>query len=420
MDRLIEKKIWTPKRIGGIVIVCLVVFAILYGLLLKDPSSRVFVSSERLTISEVKRGAFQEWIPINGVVVPVKSVYIDAIEGGRVEELFSEEGSLVEARQPILRLSNTNLLLDIMYREAELFRQINELRNTRLAMEKHRLDLQGTLLDLDYQLSGQKRELKRIETLQKTNMISDEEFKQVNEEYHYLVNRRELTLETHRQDSVFRQVQIGSLEGSVERMQSNLEIVRGKLDNLLIRAPIAGQLTSLDAEVGQLKAPGTRLGQVDVFESFILRCTIDEHYIARIMKGLIGEFNFADNVYNLQVTKVYPEVSEGRFEVDMEFIDDEPKDIRRGQTFRIRLELGLPAEAVLLPRGGFYTSTGGRWVFVIDEAEEYAFKRDIRLGRQNMQVFEVLDGLEPGEQVITSTYDNFGDADKLILKNTKK
>jgi len=389
-------------------------------LILKDNSSRLYVDTDRLIISEVQKGTFQEWIPVNGIVVPVKSVYIDAIEGGRVEEMFVEEGSFVKTGLPILQLSNTNLLLDIMYREAALYQQINELRNTRLAMEKHRLDLQGTLLDLDYQLFGQKRELDRIETLRKTKMISDEEFKQVNEEYRYLVNRRELTLETHRQDSIFRQVQIGSLEGSVERMQSNVELVRGKLDNLLIRAPIAGQLTSLDAEVGQLKSSGMRIGQIDVLESFILRCTIDEHYIARIMKELIGEFSFANDVYKLHVIKVYPQVHEGRFEVDMGFIDDEPEGTRRGQTFRIRLELGIPVETVLLPRGGFYTSNGGRWVFVIDETGEFAFKRNIRLGRQNMQAFEVLDGLAPDERVITSAYENFGDADKLILKKTKK
>jgi len=420
MDRPIEKKTWTAKRIVGITLVCLVVFAILYGLLFKDSSLRLNVSTERLTISEVKRGAFQEWIPINGIVVPVKSVYIDAIEGGRVEELSAEEGSMVETNQPILKLSNTNLLLDIMYREAEFYRQINELRNTRLAMEKHRLELRSALLDLDYQLSRGERDLERVRALRKTKMISDEEFKEAKDEYDYLFDRRELTLETHRQDSIFRQVQIGALEASVVRMQSNLEIVRGKLDNLLIRAPIAGQLTSLDAELGQLKSPGMRIGQIDVLESFILRCGIDEHYIARITKGLIGEFNFANKAYRLQVIKVYPEVKEGRFEVDMGFIDDEPDGIRRGQTFRIRLELGAPVEVVMLPRGGFYQSTGGRWVFVLDEGGEYAFKRPIRLGRQNTQMYEVLDGLEPGERVITSSYENFGNADKLILNKAKK
>ncbi|MDP8237594.1 MAG: HlyD family efflux transporter periplasmic adaptor subunit [Candidatus Hatepunaea meridiana] len=416
MDRPIEKKFWTAKRIVGITLVCLIIFAIFYMLLFRDSSSRLNVSAERLTISEVERGAFQEWIPINGIVVPVKSVYIDAIEGGRAEEVFAEEGSMVESNQPILKLSNTNLLLDIMYREAELYRQINDLRNTRLAMEKHRLELRSALLDLDYQLSKGERDLKRVKVLQKTKMISDEEFKEAQDEYDYLFDRRELTLETHHQDSLFRQVQIAALEASVERMQSNLEIVRGKLDNLLIRAPIAGQLTSLDAEVGQLKAPGMRIGQIDVLESFILRCGIDEHYIARITKGLIGEFNFANNAYRLQVIKIYPEVQEGRFEVDMGFMDNEPEGIRRGQTFRIHLELSAPVEVVMLPRGGFYQSTGGRWIFVLDETGEYALRRPIRLGRQNTQMYEVLDGLEPGERVLTSSYENFGDADKLVLK----
>lgn len=408
------------KHIVWITLAGLVILAILYGLLRKDRGSRLYIPAERLTISEVKQDAFQEWILINGTVVPVNTVYIDAIEGGRVEEVFTEEGSLVASGQSILQLSNTNLLLDIMYREAEVFQQINELRNTRLAMEKHRLDLQSTLLDLDYQLSRQRRENERVESLRKTNMISDEEFKQTKDEYNYLHDRRKLTLETHRQDSVYRQVQIAALEFSVKRMESNLEMVKGKLDNLQIRAPIAGQLTSLDAEVGQLKSPGMRIGQIDVMESFILRCEIDEHYIARITKGLIGEFNFTGNEYSLVVIKVYPEVKEGCFEVDMEFTGAEPKGIRRGQTFRIRLELGIPAEALMLPRGGFYQSTGGRWVFVLDIAGEYALKRTIQLGRQNTQVYEVLGGLEPGERVITSSYENFGNVDKIILKKTGK
>jgi HlyD family secretion protein len=420
MDRPIEKKFWTQKRIAWIALACLLIFAILYGLLLKDRSLRLYVSAEQLTISEVKRGAFQEWIPINGTVVPIKTVYIDAIEGGRVEEVLAEEGSLVEINQLILRLSNTNLLLDIMYREAELYQQINELRNTRLAMEKHRLDLQNTLLDIDYKLSKVKRNLERVETLQKKNMISDEEFKAARDDYNYLLDRRSLTLETHRQDSVYRQIQIGTLEVSVKRMQSNLEIVGGKLDNLLIRAPITGQLTSLNAEVGQLKSPGMRIGQIDVLESFILRCGIDEHYIVRIAKGLNGEFNFSGNEYRLEVIKVYPEVQDGSFEIDMGFMGAEPEGLRRGQTFRIRLELDAPAEAVMLPRGGFYQSTGGRWAFVMDEAGEYAFKRTIQLGRQNTQAFEVLEGLEPGERVIISSYENFGNVDKIILKKTNK
>jgi HlyD family secretion protein len=320
----------------------------------------------------------------------------------------------------IIQLSNTNLLLDIMYREADLFQQINDLRNTRLAMEKHRLELKSILLDLDHKLSKQEREIQNDKFLKENNAISDEEYKTSLEEYEYLRDRRELTLETHYQDSLFRQVQISSLEGSVERMQSNLKIVRRKLENLLILAPISGQLTSLDAEIGQIKSPGTRIGQIDVLDCFILRCRIDEHYITRINKGLIGEINFSGTTYRIQVIKIYPEVKQGGFEIDMEFKDDEPAGIRRGQTFRIKLELGFPVEAVMISRGGFYQSTGGQWIYVLDEVGEYASKRSIQLGRQNSKSFEVLEGLEPGEQVITSSYDNYGTADKLIFKGQDK
>ena len=416
MDRIIEKKKWTFKRIATVLIVVVFGFMIILSLFLRDGSSRLIVTTERLTISEVKHDVFQEWIPINGNVLPIKTVYIDAIEGGRVEELLVEEGSLVTAGQPILRISNTNLFLDIMYREADLFEQINGLRNTRLAMEQNRLELQSTLLDLDYQISKQKRNYERAGELVRNNMISGEEHIQANEEYQYLVARKLLTLDTYHQDSLFRLVQIESLESSVNRMQSNLEIVKQKLDNLTICAPITGQLTSLDADVGQSKSPGMRIGQIDVMDGFKVQCEIDEHYIARIAIGQAGNFRFAGSDYDLLVAKVYPQVRDGRFTVDMNFVGDEPGCIRHGQTLRINLELGDPAEAVILRRGGFYQGSGGRWVYVLSGSMEYAIKRNIKLGRQNSEVFEILDGLEPGEQVITSSYENFLNVDKLVLK----
>ena len=374
------------------------------------------VNIERITIATVEKGVFQEFIPVIGNVLPIKTIYLDAMEGGRVENIFVEAGSMVHEGDKILKLANTNLLLDIMYREAQFFEQSNNLRNTRLAMEQHRLTLRRELVELDYQIQRQKRIYDRNTELAKKDLISQQEYEQAKDEYEYLLKRKELTLETQKQDAVFRQVQIEQLEASVQRMQTNLGMVKQKLESLVLRAPISGQLTSLHAEIGESKSPGERLGKIDVLEGFKVRAAIDEHYIARIEIGRTGAFDLAGTSYTLIVKKIYPEVREGRFEVDMEFDGASPQGMRRGQTLRIRLELGDLSEAVLLPRGGFYQKTGGQWVYVLEPSGAVATKRPIRLGRQNPQVFEVLEGLEPGEQVITSTYDGFGDIDRLILK----
>ncbi|MEJ2635437.1 MAG: HlyD family efflux transporter periplasmic adaptor subunit [Calditrichia bacterium] len=416
MDRVIEKKKWPPKKIAGIVLGGLVVFFFIYTFLFGDSSSKLNVETDRVTISTVSRGPFQEYIPVTGSVVPIKTVYLDAVEGGRVETRFIEEGSLVEKGDRILKLDNTNLQLDIMYREAELFQQINNLRNTRLEMERTRLDLQGKLIELDYQIQKQKRLFTRNQELHKKNLISNEEFEQSRDDYNYGVKHRALTLESYKQDSLFRQTQIHQLETSVHRMQANLEIVKQKLDNLIIKAPITGQLTSLNAEIGESKSPGERLGQIDVLDSFKVRVDVDEFYIARIQIGKRGAFDFAGKTYNLVIRKIYPEVSNGRFGVDMYFDGDVPQGIRRGQTLHIRLALGDLSEAVLLARGGFYQKTGGQWIYVVDKSGDFATRQSIKLGRQNPNYFEVLEGLKPGDKVVTSSYDSYGDIDKLVLK----
>lgn len=416
MDRKIEKKKWTPKKIIGLSIGGILFFIIIYSLLFGDTSSKLNVNSEKITISTVQRGPFQEYIPVTGNIIPIKTIYLDAIEGGRVEKVFIEAGSMVEKGDQILQLGNTNLVLDIMFREAQLAEQNNNLRNTRLAMEQNQLNLRSQLVEMDYQIKRLKRAYERNAELLERNLISQEEFAQSRDEFDYYKKRRSLSIESFKQDSIFRKVQIEQLEGSLGRMRQNLELVKQKLENLIIEAPIAGQLTSLNAEIGELKTAGERLGQVDVLDGFKVRANIDEHYLARIQIGLKGEFDFAGRTHRLVTQKIYPEIRDGRFEVDMEFVDADPPGIRRGQTVHIRLELGDPAEAVLLSRGGFYQETGGQWIFVLNEDENSAVKRNIRLGRQNPQMFEVLDGLEPGEKVITSSYENFGNIDKLVLK----
>jgi HlyD family secretion protein len=415
MDRQIKKKKWPPKRIAWVSVAGIFFTAVIYNFVFGDRSSKLNVNSEKITISTVSRGPFQEFIPVTGTVLPIKTIYLDAIEGGRVETRYIEAGSFVNEGDPILKLGNTNLLLDIMFREAELFQQSNNLRNTRLEMERYRLTLQAELAEISYQIRQLERRHNRSKELRNKNLISQEEFDQVKDDYEYNLQRRGLALVTYKQDSLFRQVQIGQLEQSLERMTANLDVVKQKLEDLILRAPITGHLTSLNAEIGESKTAGERLGQVDVLDGFKVQAGIDEHYLPRIHLGLGGEFDFAGQTHRLITKKVYPEIRSGSFDVDLEFVEGEPPGIRRGMTTHIRLALGDLSEATLLTRGGFYQKTGGQWVYVLDPSGDFATKRDIRLGRLNTQVFEVLDGLDPGERVITSSYDSFGDNDKLIL-----
>jgi HlyD family secretion protein len=331
---------------------------------------------------------------------------VDAAEGGRVEEVFREAGSLVEEGDEVLRLGNTNLLLDIMYREAELYQQSNNLRNTKILMEQNRVQVQRELLELDYEIAQQQRITAGHEALERS-FVSRQEYEEARDRLSYFRQRRDLVLAAREQDDRFRRAQIEQLEDSLQRMQSNLEILKRNQGNLVVRAPISGQLTALDAEVGQSKARGDRLGQIDVLDGFRLRAAIDEFHVARVQRGLHGSFTL--------VEKVYPQVVKGQFEVDLQFTGEEPAVIRRGQTIRFRLELGDPSEAVLLPNSAFYQSTGGRWAYVLDDSGDTAHRREIALGRQNTRFLEVLDGLLPGERVIISGYEPFGDADRLIL-----
>jgi len=416
MDRKIEKKKWPPKKIAVYSVSFLFVFLIVYNLVFGDRSSKLNVEAQKITISSVSTGPFQEYIPVTGAVIPIRTIYLDGIEGGRVSKKFVEAGTMVQAGDPLLELENTNLLLDIMRREAELFEASNNLRNTRLAMEQNKLQLQGDLIDMEYQKRRLKRAYLRNKKLLANNLISKEEFEQSRDEYEYNDKRGNLAVQSYKQDSLFRNVQIKQLEASLLRMQKNLEVASMKLENLVIKAPIGGHLTSLNAEIGESKIQGERLGQVDVLDGFKVRAGIDEHYLPRIAAGQQGEFDFAGDTYDLNIRKVFPEINNGRFDVDLEFESREPNGIRRGQTVHIRLELGDLSKATLLPRGGFYQKTGGQWVYVLDESGDFATKRRIRLGRQNPQMFEVLEGLNTGEQVITSSYDNFGDNDKLVLK----
>ena len=415
MDRKIPKNRWTLRNIAGLSGTALIILLILYYLVLGDHRSKLNVESEKITVSEVTRGQFQEFDPVQGTVQPIQTFFLDAVEGGRVDSTFVEAGSFVKQGDRILKLANMNLQLDVLYREALLFEQINNARNTRLAIEQNTLALRGQLTDVTYQIQRLERQDERDTVLLAKGLISKQDFQQVNDEHLYWIQKRALTVDNIRQDSILRHTQIEQLDASVRRMQNNLDLVKRSMDNLVVRAPISGQLTSRNAEIGESKSPGQRLGQIDVLDGFKVLTPIDEFYIARVNPGQKGETDINGKTYRLTVTKVYPEVRDNKFEVDMLFDGTPPPGIRRGQTLQIRLELGDLAEAVMVPRGGFYQKTGGQWIYVVDGSGAFAVKRPIRLGRQNPQVFEVLDGLQPGEKVVTSSYDNFGDIDKLVL-----
>jgi HlyD family secretion protein len=416
MDRKIEKKKWTLKKITVIAIVGLFIVFSLYSFLSSGSGSRLNVDRDRITISAVRQGEFLEFIPVSGTVIPLRTIYLDAIEGGRVQKIHIEDGSFIEEGDTILTLTNNTLQLDVFNREAQILEQINNLQNTRLNLQQQRLRLREQVLDHEYQMMNRKRIYNQNKELWEKNLISEREFLDSKEAYEQTERQHILVSETLHLDSLATENQLRHIESSLARMMTNLELVQRSLDNLVLTAPVTGQLTSLNAEIGESKVRGERLGQVDILEGFRVRASIDEHYIARIDIGQQGEFDFAGQTYTLEITRVYPQVYEGRFEVDMEFIDREPDNIRRGQTLRIRLALGALEEAVLLARGGFFQRTGGQWVFIIEPSGNQAVKRNIRLGRQNPQYFEVIDGLEPGEQVITSSYDGFGDIDRLVLK----
>ena len=417
MDRKIKKKKITPKRIIGILLVGGFLAFCFYQFGLGDHSIKLNVQKKRLAISIVAAGPFQEFIPVIGTVIPKKTIYLDAMEGGRIERRYIEAGSFIKKGQNIVTLANTDMLLDIMNREAEFFQLNNDLRNAQLIMEQNRLDLQSKLLELDFKIQQSKRKYEREKRLRKKEIIPAEQYEDTKTEYEYLNRKKELIRRTDDQDRRFRKRQIAQIEASLKRMAANLEIAKQKLDDLTIKAPVTGHLTSLNAEIGESKKRGQRLGQIDILDGFKVRVPVDEHYIARINTGQHGEFTFDDNTYQMTISKIYPEVSEGRFEIDMEFDARQPQGITRGQTLHIRLELGNLSTAMLLSQGGFYQKTGGQWVYVIDDAGEFAVKRKISLGRQNPEVFEVLTGLQPGEKVITSSYDNYGDnIEKLVLK----
>jgi HlyD family secretion protein len=416
MDRKIEKRLWTRRNISLVTLGGFILVISGYFLLFADGSSRLHVEAERLTISTVSRGTFQEFIPVSGSIQPRETFFLDAVDGGRVECKYVEAGAMVKKGDPILKLANANLQLDVMYREALSYEQINNARNTRIAIEQNSIAVRGQMADVEYQLQRALRIYRRDSVLAGKQMVSELEFKQSRDDYAYWLRRREIAFQSAEQDSLLRVQQLGQINASVRRLQANLDMIKKNVDALIIRAPISGQLSALNVEIGQSAGTGERLGQIDVLGNYKVRAGIDEYYLSRIRTGQTGEFEFSGHDHQVTISKIFPEVREGKFEVDMEFAGAPPAGIRRGQSVQVRLALGDSAEAMLIPRGAFCQKTGGRWAYVLDKSGTEAVKRFISLGRQNPQMMEVLAGLAPGDQVVTSSYDNFGDVDKLVLQ----
>ena len=419
MDRKIEKKGWLSRKTIWYIVFAAIMLTVFGIIIFGDKSSKYNVDVSRITIEEVKRDVFQDYITVQGSVEPITTIYLDAVEGGRVEEILIEEGNMVKRGDVIIRLSNDNLLLEITNNEALVVRAINELRTARLQMDQTRLTYKQQIINLNISVIQNHRLYDNNAILFKQDHISREEFDQSKEAYESSSELLELLVENYRNDSIYRSIQINSLETSVRSMEKSMRIIRRRLDNLNVKATINGELATLNPEIGEVITYGNRVGTINVLDSYKLRVDIDEHYIARIQRGLTGECDFANTPYLGEIKKIYPEVQNGRFAVDMVFTDQVPEQIRIGQTSRIRLQLGESKEGVLLTKGGFYQTTGGQWVFVLDETEEFAVKRDISIGRQNPRYYEVLGGLEPGEKVIVSSYQNYADHDKLILKHNR-
>ena len=419
MDRKLDKKRGITRKNIWYFLFGALMLAVLAIIIFGDKSSKYNVDVSRITIEEVKRDVFQDYITVQGTVEPITTIYLDAVEGGSVEEILIDEGNMVKKGDVILRLNNDNLLLEITNNEAQVVRAINELRTARLQMDQTRLGYKQQIIELEITVKQAGRMYENNKILYEQDHISREEFDQSRETYESSGEMLSLVIENYRNDSLYRGIQISSLEASVKSMEESMRIIRRRLDNLNIKAPVDGELASLNPEIGEVVTYGTRVGTINILESYKLRVDIDEHYIARVQRGLNGECDFASTPYTGVITKVYPEVANGRFAVDMVFTDVVPEQIRIGQTSRIRLQLGESKEGILLTKGGFYQTTGGQWVFVLDETEEFAIKRDISIGRQNPRYYEVLSGLEPGEKVIVSSYQNYADHDKLILKHNR-
>lgn len=418
MDKVIEKKkgiavAFTKKALPYWFGAAIAIFII--WLIFRDDASTLRVNADTLSVSEVHSGEFNDYIRVSGQVQPMTTIQISPLEGGIVQEIIIEEGSKVRAGDEILRLSNDNLDLQILNSEAELAEKENLLRNTLISMEQQRLSVQQEKLQLQIDVKRLRRKYEQNKALYEERLISREEYLTAQEDHELAAGRLELVKERALQDSLYRGVEIKQMQESLDNMRLNMQMIRRRKDNLTIKAPIDGELGLLDVVLGQSISNGTKIGQINNLDSYKIEAQIDEHYIDRVNAGLEATFERQNESYEAVIRKVYPEVREGKFKADFKFSGEQPANIRTGQTYYLNLQLGQPESAILIPRGTFYQKTGGKWIYVVAPEGGKAVRREIRIGRQNPQFYEVLEGLEPGEKVITSGYDNFGDNEVLVF-----
>lgn len=408
--KAIFQKKYLPYLFGAVFLIFVAI------LLLRSNASVLRVSADVVTISNVEKGEFNDYVRLTSTAQPITTVQLSPLETGVVERIVAEEGTKVRRGDVIVEMSNNSLSMQILQSEADLAEKQNILRNTLISMEQERLTLKQDKLQLDIDVDRKYRAYMRNERLYKNNLLAKEDWMQSKEDYELALNQRTLNEEKQYQDSLFRSNQVGQMEESLRSMSLNMQLIRQRVDNLKIKAPIDGEVGMLNVVLGQSVGEGTAIGQVNDLSEYKVTAQIDEHYIDRVTIGLTASFERQDNLYEMVLRKVYPEVREGQFRADFVFSGEVPENIRSGQTYYLNLQLGQPTEAVMIPRGSFYQLTGGSWIYVVNAEGTKAFRRKIRIGRQNPQYYEVLEGLDPGEKVITSSYDNFGEHDVLMLK----
>jgi len=418
MDRKIEKKkgiarAFTKKALpfwGGALLLIFILW-----LIFRDDATKLRVDADNISIGTVTSGEFNDYIRISGQVAPMTTIQISPLEGGVVQQIVTEEGSRVKAGDVILILSNENLDMQILNAEAELAEKENILRNTMIQMEQQKLSLEQEKMQLQTEVRRNRRSYEAQKALFDDGLIAREDFLKAEEDYQLSNDRLGLVRNRAKQDSLYRSVEITQMRESLENMRVNMLMIRHRKENLTIKAPIDGELGLLDVVLGQSVAAGSKIGQINNLDSYKIEAQVDEHYIDRVSAGLEATFERQSERYQAQIRKVYPEVRDGKFKADFKFVGQQPDNIRSGQTYYLNLQLGQPVEAVLVPRGAFYQKTGGKWVFVVSPDGSKATRRDIKIGRQNPQYYEVVEGLEPGEKVITSSYDGFGDSEVLVF-----
>ena len=422
MDIKLEKKtgwraVLSKKSLPylfGVLLAVLVVW-----LLMKENASTLRVNTATLMVSSVEEGEFNDYVSLSGTVQPITTMQLSPLESGVVERIVAEEGTAVKAGDVILEMTNKQLSMQILQSEADLAEKQNILRNTLISMEQERLSLRQEMLQLDLEVARKMRAYEQNKELFKEELVARETYLQSKEDYELALARRSLVRERQKQDSLYRTVHVAQLDENLRSMQLNMQLIRERVGNLRVKAPIDGEVGMLNVVLGQTLSQGGAIGQINDLSAYKVTAMVDEHYIDRVVTGLTASFMRQDKGYDMLLKKVYPEVREGRFKIDLTFNGELPDNIRTGQTYNLNLQLGQPVEAVYIPRGAFFQKTGGRWIYVVDEASGKAYRREIRIGRQNPRFYEVLDGLSKGEKVITSSYDNFGDNEVLILKEGK-